>query len=62
MTHPVIDFGECSGCGSCMDVCPNQVLDIVDDCISIVDEDACVACGSCVDECPMGAIADLSEW
>ena len=61
MARPIIDKNECSACGSCVDVCPNGVLDIINDHATVVDEDSCVACGECMEECPMGAITDIDE-
>ena len=61
MSRPVINTDECSVCGCCVEVCPNEVLDFAGDAIAIVDEDACIACGDCMDECPMGAIEDIDE-
>lgn len=56
MSQPTIDTDECSGCGICVDVCPNGVLDIVGSVASVVSEDACNGCGECMEECPLGAI------
>lgn len=61
MPHPMIDAEKCSSCGSCMDICPNGVLDMVDDRICVIDADACVACYACVDECPTGALEGIGE-
>ena len=61
MAHPIINKDECSACGSCVDVCPQGVLDIVGDTAVVTDEDSCIACGDCMDECPMGAIEDIEE-
>ncbi|MDI6891702.1 MAG: 4Fe-4S binding protein [Actinomycetota bacterium] len=56
MSRPVIDKDECSGCGICVDSCPNGVLDLVDEISVVVNEEECTGCGICVEECPMGAI------
>ena len=56
MPQPEIDTDECSGCGICVDVCTQGVLDIVGSTAAIVNEDSCIDCGECVEECPMGAI------
>ena len=62
MAAPEIDTDECSGCGICIDACPQDVLDIVGESAAVVNEDACIECGNCVEECPMGAITlDDSE-
>lgn len=60
MSAPEIDTTECTGCGICVDTCPNGVLDIVGSSAAVVNEDSCVECGECVEECPLGAI-DLPE-
>jgi len=52
-----IDVDECVGCGLCVDACPNDVLDLVDDVATVVDEDACVQCYICIDECPNDCIS-----
>lgn len=54
--RPVIDADECTGCGLCVDVCEQEVLDLVDDIASIVNAEACTGCGDCFDECPVEAI------
>lgn len=56
MSKPIINTEECSGCGICVDTCPNGVLDLSDDVATVVNEDECTDCGACVEECPMGAI------
>ena len=56
MVAPEIDTDECSGCGICVDACPEGVLDIVGSTAAVVNEDSCIECGECVEECPMGAI------
>lgn len=57
MAAPEVNSDECSGCGICVDACPESVLDIIGDAVAVVNEDACVECGECVEECPMGALA-----
>ncbi len=56
MPIPEIDTDECSGCGICVDSCPNEVLEIAGSTATVSNEDACTACGDCMEECPMGAI------
>ncbi|MBN1443032.1 MAG: 4Fe-4S binding protein [Planctomycetes bacterium] len=52
----VVDKEKCSGCGSCVDVCPCEAIALVDD-IAVVDAEKCEDCGVCVDECPTQAIS-----
>lgn len=46
---------ECIGCGTCIEKCPVEALDLIDD-QSIVDEDRCIGCGVCAHLCPEEAI------
>lgn len=50
-----IDKGKCTGCGTCVSICPVEALKIVDN-YAIVSEADCADCGTCVDECPDKAI------
>ena len=50
-----IDNAKCTGCGSCVDVCPEQAITIHDD-LAMINEDLCIQCGTCADACPAGAI------
>jgi NAD-dependent dihydropyrimidine dehydrogenase PreA subunit len=53
---PIIDTDKCTGCGVCVEDCPNEVLVMKDDRSSVSDADECVECGVCVDNCPEEAI------
>jgi NAD-dependent dihydropyrimidine dehydrogenase PreA subunit len=61
MPKPKINENECSGCGSCVDSCPNGVLELGDDVVKVVNEDDCDGCGTCAEECPMEAIEIIEE-
>ena len=45
----------CMGFGSCMKVCDNDAISIVDG-IARIDEEKCGSCGKCVKACPRGLI------
>jgi ferredoxin len=51
-----VDADTCTGCESCVDACPVNAIELVDD-IAVVDEDACTDCGECAEVCPVDAIA-----
>jgi adenylylsulfate reductase subunit B len=53
-----IDEEKCTGCGSCVDICPEDVL-ALDDAVSravVVYPDECWRCGSCTFDCGFAAI------
>lgn len=51
----IVDADKCTGCETCVDVCPSEAIHMEDD-IAVVDPDLCVDCEACVDECPAEAI------
>jgi ferredoxin len=51
-----VDADTCTGCEACVDACPVDAIELVDD-IAVVDEDACTDCGECAEVCPVDAIA-----
>ena len=53
---PVIDESLCTGCGICIDVCPNQALEMIDGHAKLAKPEACDGSGGCADSCPMQAI------
>jgi len=56
MPKPVVDKDKCTGCGTCAEICPMQVFDIVDGKAEPVRADQCVGCRACEMQCPAGAI------
>jgi len=57
---PTIETDTCVACGACVDACPMEVLEIVDDVAAVTNEDACIGCGSCQGACPTGAITEIA--
>ncbi len=51
----VVNREKCTGCATCVDICPSAAIELVDD-KAVVNADECVDCESCVDECPESAI------
>ncbi len=69
---PVVDVSRCTGCGICVETCPNRVIALVDlnrqpvvYCRSILKGKlakgccivACIACGKCERNCPEKAVS-----
>ena len=53
---PQVDLEKCTGCGTCAEVCPVEVFEIVEEKSKVVQPDECTECESCVDNCPDEAI------
>ena len=51
-----LDEGKCTGCGTCIEVCPHEVLELSVKKVLIRDRDVCMECGACAVNCPSGAI------
>lgn len=51
-----VDKEKCEGCEECVDVCPVEVFEMVDDKSSPVNADECLGCESCVEVCEPSAI------
>jgi NAD-dependent dihydropyrimidine dehydrogenase PreA subunit len=46
----------CTGCSSCVDTCPLELIEMDGSVAAIADADSCIECGACVDSCVFGAI------
>lgn len=56
----IIDVERCTGCGACVEVCPEGAIYLVDG-RATVDGALCRACEVCVAACPADAIANASQ-
>ena len=56
MVEIEIDPEKCTGCGTCVDVCPVEVYELVDEKSAAVNVDECLVCRVCETECPESAI------
>jgi heterodisulfide reductase subunit A len=55
-----IDKTKCTGCGTCITVCPNEAIDWVEygpyEVRAEVIKDYCTECGKCIEACKYFAI------
>jgi len=51
----VVDEDRCSGCGICIDACPEQAISM--NALASIDFKRCTGCGTCVTECPAEALS-----
>ncbi|HIH76191.1 MAG TPA: DNA-directed RNA polymerase subunit D [Methanomassiliicoccales archaeon] len=51
-----IDQSKCDNGGTCVKVCPKEVMNFKDQKVQVLDNDACVLCEECVKVCRTGAI------
>jgi Fe-S-cluster-containing hydrogenase component 2 len=48
---------KCTGCGTCLDVCPTEAIKMIDG-RAVITLD-CIGCGACPRVCPEGAIRQV---
>ena len=51
-----IDTRLCVACGTCLKVCPLQIIKINKDIVAEIDTKKCVGCGKCAKACPASII------
>jgi DNA-directed RNA polymerase subunit D len=57
---PTISISKCNGCGTCIEICPMDILKM-DDTLKVTNELDCSLCRLCEDVCELGAIHIGSE-
>jgi pyruvate formate lyase activating enzyme len=55
-----VNHTRCIKCASCIKVCPNEALSLIDNRIE-VDRDICAGCYACAEICPSAAIEKIGE-
>jgi NAD-dependent dihydropyrimidine dehydrogenase PreA subunit len=56
MFRPTVDQEKCTGCGECVDICPTEVFELIDEKSVPVNEEECLGCDSCIEVCEQEAI------
>lgn len=54
-TTAEIDKELCSGCMTCISLCPYKAIFVDNNKVAVVNEVLCKGCGTCVAACPSGA-------
>ena len=55
--RPKIDREECTGCGICVDECPQECLELDSEDIAVLARpEKCDSCATCEEACPTEAI------
>jgi ferredoxin len=49
-----IDPTKCTGCGGCIDLCPQIAISMINDVVT-VNKEKCNECAMCIKVCPMKA-------
>ncbi len=55
-----LDINRCTGCGTCLTVCPHGVLVQDNGKVRVDNRDACMECGACARNCPVQAVTVVS--
>jgi NAD-dependent dihydropyrimidine dehydrogenase PreA subunit len=54
---PTVDVKKCTGVGACAEVCPVNVIDIVNKKAVVARLEDCIECRACEAACPKSAIS-----
>jgi len=52
---------KCTGCGGCIDACPEDCIEGRPGYISMIDDLSCTKCGKCAEVCPEGAVVQTQN-
>jgi len=57
---PIVDHDECALCDTCVDICPMEIIEHIEDDDGekiVIGLDSCLGCGLCASNCPEEAIS-----
>jgi len=54
-----IDEDKCTGCGDCLEVCPEEGAIVLQEDKAIINQELCTSCADCVTACPESAIYEV---
>jgi len=60
VAYVYLDDKRCTGCATCVEICPTGAITIVDD-VATIDQGRCTECEACIQACPNGAILVVTE-
>ena len=54
-----VDEDNCTGCGDCLQVCPQEGAIVFQQAKAVINHDLCSSCAVCMPACPEGAIYEV---
>ena len=54
-----IDEDKCTGCGDCLEVCPEDGAVVLQEDKAVINKDLCTSCAACLAACSEGAIYEV---
>jgi NAD-dependent dihydropyrimidine dehydrogenase PreA subunit len=54
--YPIVNRDVCSGCKTCVEICPNEVYEIESEKSNPARPEDCIECWACVNQCPTSSI------
>jgi len=54
-----IDEDKCTGCGDCLEVCPEKGAIVLQEDKAVINQDLCTSCAACLPACAEGAIYEV---
>jgi len=52
-----IEKAQCTGCGGCVNLCPDAAMSLTSKDIVVIDEKLCSECQICVKTCPVRVLS-----